>query len=392
MNSLLRLLELYPDAKWNYEDLCENINIPLSFLVANLHRPKVANCISRNPNVTLAFVKANPNIPWKWDELSRYMHMTWQDYVNNPYYPWHASWVIANVSATWEMIHSVKHNSPLNWGIISRSRGIKWEDFKNNPDLEWNMYRLARHPNFPVENMWKYGVITEDIGEFLYGDYTAEEAYYRAINEESEDESDDDIEYFENQDVYNIPGCDYDAEEDAIVNTNNHPRYKKRMFYLQHIAGNPNLYSQFLEDKCYSAWGWKYMGGHPNFSIDEVLYWTKKSRISHIAWNPNITIERAVELGKRYIDFYFLAQNDAIEVKDLEKYPDFEIHHQMLSMNATLNWKYVRDNIDKPWCFANLSRNRFNYSEYFGSKPHMLKMRKHFMENFAEAIAKKKID
>jgi hypothetical protein len=208
---------------------------------------------------------------------------------------------------------------------------------------------------------------------------------------ESEDEFDDTIEYIENRDVYDLHECKDDVVQ-PIVNKENRPRYKKRLFYLQHIAGNPSLYSQFLEDKRYSAWGWKYMGGHPNFSIDEVINWRTKCNISHIAWNPNITLERAIELGERYIDFYYLVQNDAINVEDLKKYPNLKIEHHILSMNATLNWKYVRDNIDKPWCFASLSRNQFNYSDYFGSEPHMRKMRKHFMENFAEAIAKKKID
>jgi hypothetical protein len=366
----MRLLELYPDADWDWEELCENINVPIEFLVENLHREDVRKNISCNPNITLAFVKANPQIPWNWEYLSHYMNMTWEDFLNNRNLPWNVSYVIVNVGATFDMIMAIRGTCVLDWGIISESKGIKWEDFEQNQHLKWNMHVLAHHPNFSVEDIWNHVIVVDDTSS----DDTSSEGEYIDDTLSLADISD-----------YHVGDIKLKEDEEY--------EFKKQTFEIYSVSINPSLTSDFVKDNYCDKWNWDKLGRHINFSIDEAVYWSDRTDLKiSIWWNPNITLKRAVELGDKYIEFTMLFSNAAIDIKELKDYPDLEIDHYSLSSNATLNWKYVHENPNVPWAFHEISANKFNYHPYFGSEPHMRKMRKHFMENFAEAIAKRKID
>ncbi len=62
MNTLLYLLEKYPNENWNYERLSEN------------------------PNISIKYIKNNPDNKWDWKNISRIV--TYIEFINNPDLPW----------------------------------------------------------------------------------------------------------------------------------------------------------------------------------------------------------------------------------------------------------------------------------------------------------------
>ena len=77
-NDLIKLLYLYPEAEWNWDELSHNPNITWEFIQAH---PEIKwwnwHCLSSNecellniPNLTWDIVKNNPNEKWNWHCLS----------------------------------------------------------------------------------------------------------------------------------------------------------------------------------------------------------------------------------------------------------------------------------------------------------------------------------
>jgi hypothetical protein len=70
-NSLLILLNLYPDKAWNYSSLSMNPNITWEIVQANPEIPWSYGYLSVNPNITWEIVKNNSQVPWIYSDLSR---------------------------------------------------------------------------------------------------------------------------------------------------------------------------------------------------------------------------------------------------------------------------------------------------------------------------------
>ena len=71
VNHLLKLLELYPDADWNYYWLSSNPNITWDFVQSKPNADWDYCLLSANPNITIDIIQANPDKPWNGYGISQ---------------------------------------------------------------------------------------------------------------------------------------------------------------------------------------------------------------------------------------------------------------------------------------------------------------------------------
>ena len=66
LNTLLILLEKYPNKGWDWEYISEKECITMEFIEKHLDKPLDWDNISRNPNITIEFIEKYPDKPWDW--------------------------------------------------------------------------------------------------------------------------------------------------------------------------------------------------------------------------------------------------------------------------------------------------------------------------------------
>jgi hypothetical protein len=77
MNELQRLINKYPDKRWNWCLLSENPNITMSDV---LRYPEMSwdwSWLSVNPNITMSDVLRYPDKPWDYDSIYVILILLW---------------------------------------------------------------------------------------------------------------------------------------------------------------------------------------------------------------------------------------------------------------------------------------------------------------------------
>ena len=88
MNSLIKLLELYPDKPWDWFELSKNPNITWELVQAHPDKPWSWYGLSYNPNITWEIVQSHPDKTWQWYGLSKNPNITWDIVQAHPDKPW----------------------------------------------------------------------------------------------------------------------------------------------------------------------------------------------------------------------------------------------------------------------------------------------------------------
>ena len=96
INHLYILLELYPNAEWEYYWLSMNPNITWDIIQNNPTIFADYFWLSENPNITWDIMKANPDEDWYYEWLSSNPNITWDIVRNNPQIPWNYYWLSIN--------------------------------------------------------------------------------------------------------------------------------------------------------------------------------------------------------------------------------------------------------------------------------------------------------
>ena len=69
-NTLIRLLEAFPDKPWDWDYISRNPNITMKDILEHHEFPWDWDYISRNPNITLKDILEHPDKPWNWQWIS----------------------------------------------------------------------------------------------------------------------------------------------------------------------------------------------------------------------------------------------------------------------------------------------------------------------------------
>jgi hypothetical protein len=127
LNQLERLLEIFPEADWNWREL------------------------SFNPCINWRILSQFPEKPWNWDALSLNPALSWQTIREHPEKPWNYEKLLYNPSLCFSELREVLQE--LRPGIyyvldqsISKNINLSWQEIRENLDLPWNWEFIAANP------------------------------------------------------------------------------------------------------------------------------------------------------------------------------------------------------------------------------------------------------
>ena len=112
-NTLVKLLEKFPDKPWYFDQLSRNSSITFETVLANPDKPWDWLGLSWNPSITFNNVLAHPDKPWDWYFLSRNSSITFENVLEHPDKPW-------------------------NWKLLSQNPSITFENVLEHPDKPWD--------------------------------------------------------------------------------------------------------------------------------------------------------------------------------------------------------------------------------------------------------------
>lgn len=285
-NDLIKLLKIFPNKNWNYEEL------------------------SRNPNITLKYVMENKNKPWNWRELVKNSGITINDLLSYPEQPWFMDSMLDNPNLTMAYVldrFELSFGSPTNkipllfkhMTKISRNPGIKLEDVIKNPKLIWNYEALSENPNitldFVLQNLnksWNWqnlsknpSITLKDISSHLelLWDYN-----YLSQNPNINIDfvKTHDTKSWNYSSLIHNPGIKI---EDILS-------YNKFEFYRRFcsICGNPNLDIKDIitKDAFNKIIIWDLVKKHPNITPEDIKKHLPDKAYTETYWeNPNLTYE-----------------------------------------------------------------------------------------------------
>ena len=130
-NLTYRIVQQYPDKKWNYFWL------------------------GTHPNITWADIASHPDKPWDYaNSVSNNPNLTWTDITGNSQHPWNYDLICANKNIPFQVLIQPQYKEKLKHeSSISCNPNITWEDIANNQQqhIRWNYSTLTYNPNITVD-------------------------------------------------------------------------------------------------------------------------------------------------------------------------------------------------------------------------------------------------
>lgn len=174
-NSLIELLEKYPNEAWDWYEIAINPNITLDYVLANwreefqeffsgnsnLKLKDLTNQhfldwgeLSCHPAITVDFIMNNKDKPWDMTRVSQNKNITTYDLIKYP----KLKRRLSHKSLSWNKnmtFQFVLANMDWNWDWAGLSCNLKLtiQDILNHPELPWSKSFLSLNNNFTREDI-----------------------------------------------------------------------------------------------------------------------------------------------------------------------------------------------------------------------------------------------
>jgi len=156
-NLLPEMVIQYPSLPWNWNALCSNPNLTISFITKWMmtNRTKRLNwfCLSKNPRITVKDVTQNPGLPWDWKGLSRNPTiLSDHAFVKEHLSKMDKEQLIKTMPLSFLLQHSMHYFfSYIFWKCISVNPTLTTQFVLDNLQEEWYWPSLSCHPSFTPE-------------------------------------------------------------------------------------------------------------------------------------------------------------------------------------------------------------------------------------------------
>jgi hypothetical protein len=245
------------------------------------------------------FLKCYPRSVWpltlNWDDIQANFNLTFEMLQSN--------------NVTWAIIKG-NPNIPWDWECISANQNITWEIIRDNPDSPWNWYGVSRNPNITwdivVENpdrAWVYPRLFDHIA---------------VPCEVLRSNPDHHTSFSENPHV----------TWDIVQGNPTFPWDWNELFF------NPHITLEIIEGNLDKPWNWPiiFMNADHSFGYDTILQ------------HPEIWSlwRRLIKQPERALDL-------------VDANPGVLIPWYALSRNPHVTIEYVKENLDEPWDWFNLT-------------------------------------
>lgn len=299
-NNLTKLLALYPNKPWNWEQISSNPNIDCDFVEKNSHLPWDWVSFSKNPNLTWKFIEKHPKYLWDWYILIQNPCITWDIINQYPHeilkkkfinvVPWNLHYFSYNPNLTLDIIQS-KPLDTWNWVRISMHPNITWEIIEKYSEYPWDWSGVSRNPNIT------WNIIEKNPNHIL-------------------------------KKLFNG-----DAE-----------------WKWYWISRSKHITWDIIESNPKINWHWVFLSNNPNITLDIVKNNLDLSKFDvsakwdwqQLASNSSITLANVFQEGV---------------------FKEVKTYSYSLSLNPNLTWEIVHNNKNIPWNWTAISSNTFGWTK-----------------------------
>lgn len=139
-SSLVRCIEKFPNAEWNYNVLSSHPNVSLITLKKMSEKPWNWKLLTSNVNWNWNWVREFPDKEWNWVTISKSNNFHWDWVREFPDKPWCWNTLSENVDG----IHLIKYfpDKPWCWYSLTTGPGITIEEMIENPNFPWTVNQL----------------------------------------------------------------------------------------------------------------------------------------------------------------------------------------------------------------------------------------------------------
>lgn len=297
-NELIKLLEAFPDKRWNYAELAANPNISMKYIDDHPNgcwATRICNggaSISRNPNLTFKYLWGNTRFHWKWYDLSCNPGITLKVIEKYPEYPWNWDSIGIHPNITLKFI--LKHVDKINTSYLGGTKNISLQDIENYPNLFHDKLILSKNPNLTTD------FVKSHPGKWDY--YEVAQSPMITLQDAI-----DILDWFETKEIHTF--SQYCSQMFMHGFCKNHYNFTPNILRNFKINSN-NKYQKFCRPI-----NWTYVCENASFTIKDIEELVDKQNISILGLlkNPNITyewvVENMVEIDKENGWFWFLSKN-----------------------------------------------------------------------------------
>ena len=358
MNSLEKLLELYPDKPWDWVALSKNPNISWEFINSTYSSLLHDEIAEYKDSALFRFLdyqckdeykifrekihfKYSRYFPWNWDHVAANPNITWEIVVNNilkekkKYLDVDIffSNLSHNQNITWDIVLKNNHRyRPWSWVSLSCNPNITWDIVQNNPhpcqmagskkhlcDIycgHWDYWNLTTNPNITPDIIfanpdinWNRDCIDHNptiTWDFIFNDFTES-------------------------------GISFDdMSSKPCVTWNIVLAYPELDWCWVGLSKNPNITWNIVQTNPLCDWNWTALSSNPNIT------WEIVQANPHCGWN-----------------WSNLSANSNITPEIIHANHNKPWDWMGLSVNPSITPEFVHANHDKPWNWKALSGNKF---------------------------------
>jgi hypothetical protein len=275
------------------------------------------NLLSANPNITMNTINQHPNLPWSWHGISHNENLT-LDMIPN--YLTQVDWMTLSRNPNLNLDFILQHADKMCWYSALSNPSIDQQDIEKH-FIDKENYILLCNPNLTIEFI---DSIKNEINSNTW--FESVSAHPSITIEFVDNHINKDWSWYQ-------LGKNKNITFDMVIARPNYPWIYTGLSY------NPNITIEFIDSHLDKNWNWDVLSQHPNITLQMIRQrptypWTNTG----ICANPNVTLDMLNDLA------------DIIP----------EICYYGLSGNPNLTLEYVINNIEKSWCWHQLSIHRFD--------------------------------
>ena len=139
-SSLVRHINRFPNANWNYVSLSSHPEVSLLTLKTLKDKPWNWNVLTSHPNWNWNWVRELPDEEWNWVTISNSKHFTWNWVREFPDKPW--CWMaLSEKDLNMEIVKELQ-DKPWDWYSLTMGSDISTDDMVKNPNFPWTVNQL----------------------------------------------------------------------------------------------------------------------------------------------------------------------------------------------------------------------------------------------------------
>lgn len=140
-SSLVRHINRFPNAEWNYTYLSTHPSVHLVTLKTLKDKPWKWNILTTHPNWSWNWVRELPDSDWDWKIISKSPYFNWNWVREFPNKPWDWRGVLS------EKVNSINilkefPDKPWDWYSVTLVHEISTDEMMNNPNFPWTVNKL----------------------------------------------------------------------------------------------------------------------------------------------------------------------------------------------------------------------------------------------------------